>query len=192
MSEQKQSSEFENRIPNTFIYKFKNCKFNGISYSNQIGEKKVAKINFTLEIDPENYNKGVAFAGILGIQKLEDFILTESAGNYISVTGAGSSQVNGEYIRTGIDLLWNKIGGIPYPNAGHSAIRKANINTWYMLHNESTYYAANSTSSSPLNLNWLNVTPFGVVPNPTISLVDGNYMLQEDDDLLVSNLQVLY
>jgi len=189
MSDQKQSSKFENRFPNAFVYKFQNCKFDGISYSNQIGEKKVAKINFTIEIDPEDYNcnKGIAFAGILGIQKLEDFILTESAGNYISVTGAGSSQVNGEYIKTGTTLVWNKIGGIPYPNAGHSAIRKVNINTWHILHNESMYYAASSTSISPINLNWN-----GVSPKPTISLVDGNYILQEDNDLLVSNLQVLY
>ena len=111
MSDQKQSSEFENRIPNAFVYKFQNCKFDGISYSNQIGGKKVAKINFTIEIDPEDYNKGVALAGNLGIQKVEDFILIES-GNLPALPGA-------------------------------------------------------------------NVT-------------DGSYILQEDNDLLVSNLQVLY
>ena len=182
-----QSSEFEKRFENAFNYQFFNCKFDGISYANQIGARKTAKLNFTTEVDTENYNKGMQASGLLGIEKIEDFILTESAGNYISVTGAGSNQVNGEYIRTGIALLWNKIGGIPYPNAGHSAIRKVNINTWYILHNESMYYAASSTSSSPLNLNWN-----GVSPKPTISLVDGNYILQEDNDLLVSNLQVLY
>jgi hypothetical protein len=87
MSEQKQSSEFEKRIPNAFQYKFANCKFEGISYSNQIGEKKIATINFTIEIDPEDYNKGVALAGNLGIQKVEDFILIES-GNLPAITGA--------------------------------------------------------------------------------------------------------
>jgi alpha-tubulin suppressor-like RCC1 family protein len=108
---QNQSSKFEKRFENAFNYQFFNCKFDGISYANQIGARKTAKLNFTTEVDTENYNKGMQASGILGIEKIEDFILIES-GNLPALPGA-------------------------------------------------------------------NVT-------------DGSYILQEDNDLLVSNLQVLY
>lgn len=108
---QNQSSEFEKRFQNAFNYQFFNCKFDGISYANQIGERKTAKLNFTTEVDTENYNRGMQASGVLGIEKVEDFILIES-GNLPALLGA-------------------------------------------------------------------NVT-------------DGSYILQEDNDLLVSNLQVLY
>jgi len=108
---QNQSSEFQKRFQNAFNYQFFNCKFDGISYANQIGGRKTAKLNFTTEVDTENYNRGMQASGVLGIEKIEDFILIES-GNLPALPGA-------------------------------------------------------------------NVT-------------DGSYILQEDNDLLVSNLQVLY
>lgn len=108
---QNQSSEFEKRFENVFNYQFFNCKFDGISYGNQIGTRKTATLNFTTEVDVEDYNRGMQMSGLLGVEKVEDFILIES-GNLPALAGA-------------------------------------------------------------------NVT-------------DGTYLLQEDDNLLVSNLQVLY
>jgi alpha-tubulin suppressor-like RCC1 family protein len=110
-SGQSQSSEFEKRFQNVFSYQFFNSKFEGITYSNQIGSRKVASFNFSIEIDPEDYTKGLQASGILGIEKVEDFILLES-------------------------------GALP-------ALAGATVD-------------------------------------------DGAYLLQEDNDLLVSNLQVLY
>jgi hypothetical protein len=110
-SGQAQSSEFEKRFQNVFSCQFFNCKFEGITYSNQIGTRKTASLSFSTEIDPEDYSRGVAMSGILGIEKVEDFILIES-GNLPALAGA--------------------------------------------------------------------------------TVEDGTYILQEDNDLLVSNLQVLY
>ena len=92
---QNQSSEFEKRFENAFNYQFFNCKFDGISYANQIGGRKTAKLNFTTEVDTENYNKGMQASGILGIEKVEDFILIES-GNLPALPGANTT--DGSYI----------------------------------------------------------------------------------------------
>lgn len=189
---QNQSSEFEKRFENAFNYQFFNCKFDGISYANQIGARKTAKLNFTTEVDTENYNRGMQASGILGIEKVEDFILIENDGNYINVTGAGSSDVNGEYLRTGTALVWNKIGAINYPDTNYSAIRSLS-SVWRIFYTGSIYYQGTNFVPHPLNSNWVNVAPFGILPSPTVSLIDeGKYLLQEDNDLLVSNLQVLY
>ena len=103
MSDQKQSSKFENRFPNAFVYKFQNCKFDGISYSNQIGEKKVAKINFTIEIDPEDYTRGMQISGLLGIEKIEDFLLIEDDG---SSNGNYLIQEDGELLVSNLSVLY--------------------------------------------------------------------------------------
>lgn len=94
-TEQNQSSKFEKRFENAFNYQFFNCKFDGISYANQIGGKKTAKLNFTAEVDTENYNRGMQASGILGIEKIEDFILIES-GNLPAL--AGTNITDGSYI----------------------------------------------------------------------------------------------
>lgn len=190
---QNQSSEFEKRFENILNYQFFNCKFDGITYGNQIGTRKTATLNFTTEVDTEDYNRGLQISGLLGIEKVEDFILTESSGNYIRVTGAGSTQVNGEYLRTGIDLVWNKIGGIAYPNPGYDAIRRAGVATWRIYSIGNYYYNAFSTTLDPLSIPTWNISAgFGLSPAPKLTAVDGDYLLQEDSDLLVSNLQVLY
>jgi alpha-tubulin suppressor-like RCC1 family protein len=191
---QNQSSEFEKRFENAFNYQFFNCKFDGISYANQIGARKTAKLNFTTEVDTENYNRGMQASGILGIEKVEDFILIQNSGNYINISGAGSNDVNGDYIKTSEGLVWNKIGGINFPKANYSALRKDSASNWSIYYTGAVYYTASSSSSNPLNLNWVNNPTFAILPKPTLSLIyeDGNYLLQEDDDLLVSNLQLLY
>lgn len=90
-----QSSEFEKRFDYAFIYEFSNLKFENINYSNQIGARKTAKINFSTEINTENYNQGLQMSGLLGIDKIEDFILIES-GNLPALPGA--SAVDGSYL----------------------------------------------------------------------------------------------
>jgi len=79
---QTQSSNFEKRFLNIYGCEFFDCKFEGISSSNSIGNKKIVRFNFSTEIDPENYTRGMQMSGLLGIEKIEDFLLTES-GQYI-------------------------------------------------------------------------------------------------------------
>jgi len=79
---QTQSSNFEKRFLNVYGCEFFNCKFEGISSSNSIGSRQNVRFNFSTEIDPENYTRGMQMSGLLGIEKIEDFLLTES-GQYI-------------------------------------------------------------------------------------------------------------
>ena len=84
---QTQSSNFEKRFLNVYGCEFFNCKFEGISSSNSIGSRQNVRFNFSTEIDPEDYTRGMQMSGLLGIQKIEDFILTEDSstenGNYL-------------------------------------------------------------------------------------------------------------
>jgi alpha-tubulin suppressor-like RCC1 family protein len=82
-----QSSDFEKRFEYVLNYQFFNLKFENISYTSQIGGRKVASLIFTTEVDVEDYNKGLQMSGILGIEKVEDFILIES-GNLPALPGA--------------------------------------------------------------------------------------------------------
>jgi len=189
---QNQSSKFEKRFENAFNYQFFNCKFDGISYANQIGARKTAKLNFTTEVDTENYNRGMQASGILGIEKVEDFILTEYSGADIVLTNAIQSELNGNYLKSNAyDFIWNKIGGIQYPNAGYAAIVKFG-NIWSIRNNGTYYIATAPTVYSPDLVPVSSWTPGGAPTITSITGYNGNYLLQEDNELLVSNLQVLY
>jgi len=85
--EQTQSSNFEKRFLNVYGCQFFNCKFEGISSDNSIDSRKSVRFNFSTEIDPEDYTKGMQMSGLLGIEKIEDFLLTESGQYFLQEDG---------------------------------------------------------------------------------------------------------
>ena len=98
-----QSSVFEKRFENLFTCQFFNCKFEGISFANQIGARKTAKLNFSTEIDPEDYTRGMQMSGLLGIEKIEDFLLAEDDG---SSNGNYLLQEDGELLVSNLSVLY--------------------------------------------------------------------------------------
>ena len=98
-----QSSIFEKRFENLLSCQFFNCKFEGISFGNQIGGRKTAKLNFSTEIDPEDYTRGMQISGLLGIEKIEDFLLVEDDG---SSNGNYLIQEDGELLVSNLSVLY--------------------------------------------------------------------------------------
>ena len=64
-------------------YDLLQSKFEGISYSSEIGSNKTAKLNFTTELDPLGTNAGFFISGLLNISKLADYLMTED-GDYLT------------------------------------------------------------------------------------------------------------
>ena len=53
------------------------AKLNDFSYDTSIGQNKVFNASFNVEIDPDDQSKGLFISGVLGAEKVEDFILLE-------------------------------------------------------------------------------------------------------------------
>ena len=60
-------------------YSFVGAKLNDFGYNTSIGENKVFSASFNVEIDPDDQTKGFFISGVLGAEKVEDFILLEGA-----------------------------------------------------------------------------------------------------------------
>ena len=58
-------------------YSFVGAKLNDFSYDTAIGDNKVFDASFDVEIDPDDRSKGFFISGVLGAEKVEDFILLE-------------------------------------------------------------------------------------------------------------------
>ena len=58
-------------------YSFVGAKLNDFSYDTSIGQNKVFNASFNVEIDPDDQSKGLFISGVLGAEKVEDFILLE-------------------------------------------------------------------------------------------------------------------
>ena len=58
-------------------YSFVGAKLNDFSYDTAIGDNKVFDASFNVEIDPDDQSKGFFISGVLGAEKVEDFILLE-------------------------------------------------------------------------------------------------------------------
>lgn len=63
-------------------YDFRGAKFNSVGYNTSIGINKKAEVSFSVEIDPDDLTKGLFVSGLLNIEKIEDYLITES-GEYI-------------------------------------------------------------------------------------------------------------
>jgi hypothetical protein len=94
-SQTNHSSDFEKKFEYVAVYEFSNLKFENINYQNQIGSRKTATLSFTTENDIEDYAKGLKISGILGIEKVEDFVLIES-GSLPALPGA--QVIDGTYL----------------------------------------------------------------------------------------------
>jgi hypothetical protein len=62
-------------------YSFVGAKLNDFSYNTAIGNNKVFDASFNVEIDPDDQSKGFFLSGVLGAEKVEDFILLEGGDN---------------------------------------------------------------------------------------------------------------
>lgn len=61
-------------------YDFRRSKFEGVTYSESIGKNVLASLNFSVPIDPENYEQGFFMSGLLNINvrsSFEAFLLKE-------------------------------------------------------------------------------------------------------------------
>ena len=62
-------------------YTFKGAKLQNFSYGASIGPNKTFSANFNVEINPDDRTNGLFISGVLGMEKVEDFILLEGDGN---------------------------------------------------------------------------------------------------------------
>ena len=58
-------------------YSFVGAKLDNFGYSTSIGDNKIFNASFSVEIDPDDRSKGFFISGVLGAEKVEDFILLE-------------------------------------------------------------------------------------------------------------------
>ena len=71
-----------NKQDEALRYTFKNAKLNDYEYSTSIGPNKTFTASFSVEIDPDDQvNQGLFISGVLGMEKVEDFILMEGGSN---------------------------------------------------------------------------------------------------------------
>jgi len=67
-----------NRNDEALRYSFVGAKLENFGYDTAIGSNKVFSASFNVEIDPDDRSKGFFISGVLGAEKVEDFILLES------------------------------------------------------------------------------------------------------------------
>lgn len=70
-----------NRQDEALRYTFKGAKLNDYGYDSSIGSNKSFSASFNVEINPNDTANGFFISGVLGMEKVEDFILLEEAGN---------------------------------------------------------------------------------------------------------------
>ena len=59
-------------------YSVVGAKLENFGYNSSIGENKVFDASFSVEINPDDRTNGLFISGVLGAEKVEDFILLES------------------------------------------------------------------------------------------------------------------
>ena len=70
-----------NRGDESLRYSFVGAKLEDFTYSSSIGDNKIFGASFSVEIDPDDQSKGFFMSGVLGAEKVEDFILLEGGGD---------------------------------------------------------------------------------------------------------------
>ena len=58
-------------------YSFVGAKLDNFGYTTDIGDNKAFDASFSVEIDPDNQGSGLFISGVLGAEKVEDFVLLE-------------------------------------------------------------------------------------------------------------------
>tara|TARA_Y100000310_G_scaffold99086_1_gene96853 strand:+ start:4777 stop:6207 length:1431 start_codon:yes stop_codon:yes gene_type:complete len=72
-------------------YSFVGAKLDAFNYNTTIGNNKVFGASFSVELDPDNRGNGFFISGVLGAEKVEDFILLE--------TGSAGGTDDGFYVQ---------------------------------------------------------------------------------------------
>ena len=72
-------------------YSFVGAKLDAFNYNTAIGGNKVFGASFSVELDPDNRDNGFFISGVLGAEKVEDFILLE--------TGSAGGTDDGFYVQ---------------------------------------------------------------------------------------------
>jgi len=79
-------------------YTFLGAKLESFNYETSIGDNKTFNASFTVEVNPDDQTKGLFISGVLGMEKVEDFILLEG-------TPDGGSDQDGYYLQQETDDL---------------------------------------------------------------------------------------
>lgn len=64
-------------------YTFKGAILEDFNYNTNIGENKTFGASFSVEMNPDNLTSGFFISGVLGMEKIEDFILLEGSPNSV-------------------------------------------------------------------------------------------------------------
>ena len=62
-------------------YTFKGAKCTNFGYNTSIGSNKTFTASFNVEINPDDQTNGLFISGVLGMEKVEDFVLLEGGNN---------------------------------------------------------------------------------------------------------------
>jgi len=167
-------------------YSFVGAKLNNFDYNTSIGANKVFSASFDVEIDPDDKTKGFFISGVLGAEKVEDFILLEGA-KYTAVINYGPGYTSTakfmvvdplpERIPAGTTLYFNSNPLLPIP---------------YFILTHAAERGATTIVSIVLGL-----VGASVADNERADAFEGGddnrfYLQQETEDLFVTNLIPLY
>ena len=85
-------------------YTFLGAKLDDFSYNTNIGDNKTFNASFSVEANPNpNYlNSGFFISGVLGMEKVEDFILLEGTANGIDQDGYYLQQETNDLLVTNL------------------------------------------------------------------------------------------
>ena len=85
-------------------YDFRRAKFAGMSFGNAIGTNKVANFNFSVEVDPSDFKRGLFISGLLNVDGFLNvplgFLLVSHPSGAASGDGGYLLQENGDKIIT--------------------------------------------------------------------------------------------
>jgi hypothetical protein len=76
-----------NRRDEALRYSFVGAKLENFNYNTDIGNNKIFSASFRTELDPDDRSQGFFISGVLGAEKIEDFILLEGAPSGIDQDG---------------------------------------------------------------------------------------------------------
>ena len=68
-------------------YTFKGAILEDFNYNTNIGENKTFGASFLVEMNPDNLTSGFFISGVLGMEKIEDFVLLEGAPDVVNQDG---------------------------------------------------------------------------------------------------------
>ena len=68
-------------------YIFKGAVLEDFNYDTSIGDSKTFGASFSVELNPDNLASGLFISGVLGMEKIEDFVLLEGAPDGVNQDG---------------------------------------------------------------------------------------------------------